>query len=52
VGAILTNDYPAKPKKKLIIIVAFITGLILSVFLVFVIEFFRGFKENEGDVKQ
>jgi capsular polysaccharide biosynthesis protein len=46
VGAILTNDYPAKPKKKLIIIVAFITGLILSIFLVFFIEFIKGFKEE------
>jgi uncharacterized protein involved in exopolysaccharide biosynthesis len=47
VGEILTNDYPAKPKKKLIVIVAFITGLILSIFLVFFLEFIKGFKEEE-----
>jgi hypothetical protein len=41
VGKIITNDHPVKPKKLLIIIVAFITGLILSMFLVFIIEFFR-----------
>jgi capsular polysaccharide biosynthesis protein len=41
VGKIITNDHPVKPKKLLIIIVAFITGLILSIFLVFIIEFFR-----------
>jgi len=47
VGSILTNDYSAKPKKKLIVVVAFITGLILSIFLVFFIEFIRGFKEED-----
>jgi len=47
VGDILTNNYPAKPKKKLIVVVAFITGLILSVFLVFFLEFLKGFKEEE-----
>ncbi len=48
VGSILTNDYPIKPKKKLIVIVAFITGLILSVFLVFFLEFIKGFKELDA----
>ena len=41
VGKILTNDYSIKPKKKLIVIVAFITGLILSIFLVFFLAFLR-----------
>jgi len=41
IGNIITNDYPIKPKKILIVIVAFITGLILSIFLVFILEFFR-----------
>jgi uncharacterized protein involved in exopolysaccharide biosynthesis len=41
IGEIITNDHPVKPKKILIVIVAFITGLILSIFLVFIIEFFR-----------
>jgi len=39
IGKIITNDYPIKPKKKLIVIVAFVTGLILSIFLVFFLEF-------------
>ena len=41
VGKIITNDYSIKPKKKLIVIVAFITGLILSIFLVFFLAFLR-----------
>ena len=47
VGSVLTNDYPVKPKKKLIVVVAFITGLILSIFLVFFMEFLRGLKDEE-----
>ena len=47
VGSILTNDYPAKPKKTLIIVVAFVTGLILSIFLVFFMEFMKSFKEED-----
>ncbi len=47
VGDIITNDYPAKPKKKLIIAVAFVTGLIFSVFLVFFLEFIKSFKEDK-----
>jgi len=46
VGKIIKHDYPVKPKKKLIIIVAFITGFILSIFLVFFIEFIKGLKEE------
>ncbi len=41
VGRILTNDYPIKPKKKLIVVVAFIAGFILSIFLVFIMNAFR-----------
>lgn len=44
VGSIITQDKPVKPKKALIVIVAFITGLMLSVFL----EFMRGMKEEEN----
>jgi len=50
VGKILTNEYPAKPKKTLIIIVAFITSFILSIFLVFFIEFIKSFKEEEKNL--
>jgi capsular polysaccharide biosynthesis protein len=39
VGKIIINDYPIKPKKKLMVTVAFVTGLILSIFLVFFLEF-------------
>ena len=41
------NDHPIKPKKKLIVIVAFITGLMLSVFLAFFLEFIGGMKKEE-----
>lgn len=47
IGKIMTNDYAVKPKKKLIVVVAFVTGFILSIFLVFFIEFIRSFKEEE-----
>ena len=46
VGQILINDYASKPKKKLIIIVAFITGFILSIFLVFFLSFIKSMKEE------
>ena len=48
IGNIQTNNYPIKPKKKLIVIVAFITGLILSIFLVFFIEFIKSIKVQEA----
>jgi uncharacterized protein involved in exopolysaccharide biosynthesis len=41
VGQVITNDYPTKPKKKIIVAVAFIAGFILSIFLVFIINAFR-----------
>ena len=47
IGTIITNDYPIKPKKKLIIVVAFVTALILSIFFVFLLEFIRGTKEQQ-----
>jgi LPS O-antigen subunit length determinant protein (WzzB/FepE family) len=47
IGDIMTNDYAVKPKKKLIVVVAFVTGFILSIFLVFFMQFIRGFKEEE-----
>ncbi len=39
VGKIYTHTKPIKPKKKLIIVVALITGLIFGIFLVFFLEF-------------
>ncbi len=41
VGEIETLDKAVKPKKALIFIVAFITGLMLSVFLAFFLEFLK-----------
>jgi len=48
VGEITIGEQPIKPKKKLIIVVAFITGLMLSVFLAFFLEFIQGMKQEEG----
>jgi len=46
VGKIITSDSPIKPKKKLIVAVAFIAGLMLSIFLVFIMN---AFKEPEDE---
>ncbi|MCF6173983.1 MAG: hypothetical protein L3J44_09435 [Campylobacteraceae bacterium] len=42
IGNIMTNDYPVEPKKRLIVAIAFITGFILSIFLVFFLKFIKG----------
>jgi len=47
VGGYIYKDKPVKPKKTLIVIVAFITGFILSIFLVFFIEFIKSLKEDD-----
>ena len=39
VGNYVMSDNPAKPKKMLIIAVSFITGFILSIFIVFILNF-------------
>lgn len=46
IGNIMTNEYPIKPKKSLIVAVAFATGLILSIFFVFFLEFIRNEKSE------
>ena len=46
VGEIMTNDFPTKPKKKLIVAVAFVTGFIISIFLVFFIQFIQGIRKE------
>lgn len=47
VGSIIKSDNPVKPKKSLIIVVSFVTGFILSIFLVFIIQFVNSIrKEN------
>ena len=46
IGTIQIFDKPIKPKKLLILIVAFITGLMLSVFLAFFMEFLKDTKRK------
>lgn len=48
VGKIKIGEKSIKPKKKLIIIVTFITGLIFAVFLAFFLEFLRGMKREDS----
>jgi uncharacterized protein involved in exopolysaccharide biosynthesis len=48
IGHIETRNHPIKPKKSLIVIVAFITGLMLSLFLAFFLEFIQGLKKEEN----
>lgn len=47
VGKIITNDYPIKPKKKLIVMVSFFTSFVMALFLVFFFEFIKSFKNEE-----
>jgi len=49
VGEIETLEKPIKPKKTLIIIVAFITGLMFAVFLAFFLEFLRSMKRVDSE---
>jgi uncharacterized protein involved in exopolysaccharide biosynthesis len=46
VGEVEISETPVKPKKALIVIVAFITGLMFSIFLVFFLSFIQGIKEE------
>ncbi|ADG94223.1 lipopolysaccharide biosynthesis protein [Arcobacter nitrofigilis DSM 7299] len=45
IGKDITNQII--PKKKLIVIAAFVSGFILSIFLIFFIEFIKGIKKEE-----
>ena len=47
VGDILVDDNPIKPKKVLIIVVAFVTGFILAIFIVFLMQFISGFRKEK-----
>lgn len=48
IGEIQIGNTPINlPKKKLIVVVAFVTGFILSIFFVFFLEFIRGFRTEE-----
>jgi LPS O-antigen subunit length determinant protein (WzzB/FepE family) len=46
IGEYIVKDHPIKPKKSLIVTVAFVTGLILSIFFVFFLEFIRNEKSE------
>lgn len=46
VGDYITSNYPSKPKKALIIVVAFVTGFILSIFIVFFMQFINNFRKK------
>lgn len=48
VGQMEIDENPVKPKKALTIIVAFITGLILSIFIVFIREFLQNGLSKEN----
>ena len=47
VGDFIIKERPIKPKKKLIVVVAFVSGLVLSIFIVFFLNFFRDEKAKE-----
>jgi len=47
IGDFIVKDYPIKPKKKLIVVVAFVSGFILSIFIVFVLNFIRDEKSDK-----
>lgn len=48
IGTIVINNTPINtPKKKLIVTVSFVTGFILSIFIVFFIEFVNNLKKRE-----
>ena len=46
VGQIIQHDQPVKPKKTLIVLVACVTGFILSIFIVFLLQMFRSPKNE------
>ncbi|MFY9090319.1 GNVR domain-containing protein, partial [Arcobacter aquimarinus] len=48
VGNILVDEDPVKPKKALIVIVGFVTGFIISIFLVFIIQFINNIRKEEN----
>lgn len=52
IGNIVIDDNPInKPKKTLIVVVSFVSGFILSIFLVFFIEFVRNLNRKEDSCK-
>jgi len=41
IGKIISSKFPIKPKKKLIVIVSFISGLIIAIFSIFLYDFWK-----------
>jgi len=48
IGNYIVKDYPIKPKKKLIVVVSFVTGFILSIFIVFFLNFIGKNEEEKS----
>ncbi|MBE0499025.1 MAG: hypothetical protein IBX43_07280 [Campylobacterales bacterium] len=48
VGEFILYEHPIKPKKKLIVVVAFVTALMLSIFLVFFLNFIGKEEKTQG----
>ena len=48
VGDYIVNEYPTKPKKTLIIVVLFVTGFILSIFIIFFMQFVNNFRKEKN----
>lgn len=48
IGKLEKSDFPIKPRKKLIVAAAFFAGLLLSIFLTFLLEFIQGVKKEEA----
>ncbi len=48
IGEVVVLDKPIKPKKTLIVIVAFVTGFMLAVFLAFILEFLSAGKRDNS----
>lgn len=45
VGEYITSEYPVKPKKVLVIAISFIVGFILSIFIVFFMQFINSVRK-------
>ena len=48
VGDLQIKDNPIKPKKSLIVVVAFVTGFIMSIFLVFIMQFINNMRKEQN----
>ncbi len=49
IGDLIIQKNPVKPNKKIIIVVSFFIGIILSIFLVLFMQFIKFFKEEKND---